>query len=377
MARIAHGLTGGGCPTKGGDVSIYPWGDAGSGFPVNYEEITPLCDGFVIDIKAWVNLDKSWNEPALFVGNAGNPYANENATAVKYQAHANYYGKFTDPYNIRANITNPYLLDLTEDQQIQEDPGSDISSVPVVDFFLDFGKIGEVNAFQGVVLDLAPRTCMSDCISEIQAVFNHPTEKYAYVISGDHYVRLEADDDNMPVVSDGYPRDVDELWLGVEGEVEAAFTDYQNERTFFFVTSEPRRKVYCWNWDTEEMEMDGEDEGSTDFAPLPHSEIKGMASYRDYVLFLFESEYYLWTAETGLHEEAQTWPYLTGGKSAHVSGAFETFLRGYYHTGNAGNQGPDNAPEKNVLVGVKSNNGTVERYEYRRFDEDGDYPMCF
>ena len=33
-----------------------------------------------------------------------------------------------------------------------------------------------------------------ECLSQIDAAFNHPTQKYAYVISRDRYVRLEAND---------------------------------------------------------------------------------------------------------------------------------------------------------------------------------------
>ena len=158
MNRVAYGLGGGGCPNKGGDVSLYPWGEAGGGWPTNYEEITPICDGFVIDIKTWANLDKLWNDERMFLGNAGHPYINK--TFVRYQAHANYYGKFKDPYNVKANITNPYELDLTGIHKVQQDPGlGNESSVPVVHFYLDFGKLGEENVFNYTWLDLRPKKC--------------------------------------------------------------------------------------------------------------------------------------------------------------------------------------------------------------------------
>ena len=368
MNRIKYRLTGGGCPNKGGDVSGYPWGDAGSGWPTNYEEITPLCDGFLIDIKTWVNLDKPWSEDDMFLGNAGNTYRDQ--TQVLFQAHANFYGKFTDPYN--EGKKNPHELDMTEDHEIQKNPGIDTSEVPVVNFIIDFGKVGEVNEFNAVILNLEPRQCLKpdeECITEINAAFNHPTAKYGYVISRDNYVRLEADDNNLPVVSEGYPLDVAEQWPGVEGEVDAAFTDYHNGKTFFFVKSKPRRKVYCWNWNDSEMEMDGEDEGSTAFAGLPQGEIKGMASYRDYVVFMFENEYYLWTSQTGLHEEAQAWPSQTGDKSVHVSGEFDAFLSGYFHTGS------QEAVEKHVLV-REDGDGMVKEYSYRRYEKNSDLQMC-
>merc|ERR1719318_864250 len=77
MARPMMGLTGGACPNKGGDCSMYPWGDAGSGWPTNYEEINPLCDGILMDIRAWANLGESWNDEDMFLGNAGQPHQGE------------------------------------------------------------------------------------------------------------------------------------------------------------------------------------------------------------------------------------------------------------------------------------------------------------
>merc|ERR1719354_134924 len=58
-ARHQHKLTGGACPNRGGDWGRYPWSLGGSGFPTNYEEISPLCDGMVVDMKMWYDLDKS------------------------------------------------------------------------------------------------------------------------------------------------------------------------------------------------------------------------------------------------------------------------------------------------------------------------------
>ena len=164
MARVKYGLNGGGCPNKGGDIADYPWGNPGSAWPTNYEEITPLCDGFLIDIKAWANLDKPWNEDDMFLGNAGHTYGEQ--TQVMYQAHANHYGVFTDPYNV--GKTNPYELDFTEDHQTQENPGKDnIKSVPVVNFTIDFGKLGEVNKFVNVEIDFTPRHS-EECLAMMQ-----------------------------------------------------------------------------------------------------------------------------------------------------------------------------------------------------------------
>ena len=156
MARIKFRLGGGGCPTKGGDVSGYPWGDTGSGFPTNYEEITPLCDGFLLDLKAWTNLGGDWDKDELFLGNAGY----EGETEVMYQAQANLYGVYTDPYN--SGRTNPYQLDFTADHKIQENPGGDSSKVPVVNFTIDFGVEGEIIKYVDVPIDFSPRSCLAE-----------------------------------------------------------------------------------------------------------------------------------------------------------------------------------------------------------------------
>jgi len=164
MARIKHGLTGGGCPTKGGDVKGYPWGHAGSAFAVNYEEITPLCDGFLIDIKCWAELQgRPWTEKDLFIANAGRPYRGQET--VTFQAHANVYGEFTDPYN--EGKTNPHKVDFTEDGKIQQNPGCDTSDVPVVNWNINFGErinITEVNPDDSsqVSLRLPKRECVKD-----------------------------------------------------------------------------------------------------------------------------------------------------------------------------------------------------------------------
>ena len=74
--RTAFGLQGGACPSRGGDWARYPWGSSGSGWPTNYQEITPMCDGFVIDLKAYANLfEDTWEKPNLGLGNVGSSYS--------------------------------------------------------------------------------------------------------------------------------------------------------------------------------------------------------------------------------------------------------------------------------------------------------------
>jgi len=152
--RKAHGLTGGACPTKGGDVSTYPWGNPGSGWPTDYEEVTPICDGIVVDIKYWADLDKSWDDEKIALGNSG--FGTEE---VEYFAMANHYGEFTDPWNIKQGNTNPQELDLTEDGKIVMEAPEKIEDHPVVSFKMDFGKIGEAIDFVEVELDPLPRGC--------------------------------------------------------------------------------------------------------------------------------------------------------------------------------------------------------------------------
>ena len=155
---------GAGCPTKGGDASIYPWGDSGSAYPTNYEEITPLCDAILMDIKLWNNLDKPWTDPSLNLGNGGLPF--QGNTQVTYQVQANFYGRYTDPYNVQKGAKNPHELDFTEDNKVQENPGEDASGVPVVEFTLDFGKVGEALSYNEIALDFSPRQCLKESAAE-------------------------------------------------------------------------------------------------------------------------------------------------------------------------------------------------------------------
>ena len=56
--RTKFGMYGGACPERGGDFGRYPWGNPGGWWPSMLQEITPLCDAFLLDIRAWANL---WN----------------------------------------------------------------------------------------------------------------------------------------------------------------------------------------------------------------------------------------------------------------------------------------------------------------------------
>ncbi|WP_334108924.1 hypothetical protein [Methylobacillus sp.] len=99
--RAAYG-GGGACPFKGGDYGRYPEVSAGSGWPTQYEEITPLCDAVLIDIKFYSNLDgRDWTDPAKYLANAG-----KGTKTITYKMKPGKYGEFTDPYNKKRGATN-------------------------------------------------------------------------------------------------------------------------------------------------------------------------------------------------------------------------------------------------------------------------------
>ena len=106
--RAAFG-GGGACPLKGGDWSNYPKTTGAAGWPTNYEEITPLCDGVLVDIKFFANLDgEDWDHPHKYLANAG--LGNEEVT---YSLQPGKYGEFTDPYNKKKGVENPQAEDLS------------------------------------------------------------------------------------------------------------------------------------------------------------------------------------------------------------------------------------------------------------------------
>jgi hypothetical protein len=112
--RAVYGA-GGACPLKGGDWGRYPDPRGGAGWPTNYEEVTPLCDSVLVDIKFFANLDgKSWNDPNKYLANAGT-----GTRTVKYKVQPGNYGVFSDPYNTKRSVKNaesqnvPSQIDIT------------------------------------------------------------------------------------------------------------------------------------------------------------------------------------------------------------------------------------------------------------------------
>lgn len=99
---------GGACPLKGGDWGRYPDTSGGSGWPTQYEEVTPLCDAVLVDIKFYSNLDgRDWSDPNKYLANAGT-----GTRTVTYKIQPGLYGEFTDPYNVSRGIENAESADL-------------------------------------------------------------------------------------------------------------------------------------------------------------------------------------------------------------------------------------------------------------------------
>lgn len=102
-----YGASGGGaCPLKGGDWDGYPDTKGGAGWPTQYEEVTPVCDGVLVDIKFYANLDgESWNSETKYLANAG-----VGQKTVTYKVQEGVYGRFTDPYLTSRGIENPEAM---------------------------------------------------------------------------------------------------------------------------------------------------------------------------------------------------------------------------------------------------------------------------
>ena len=112
--RAAFG-GGGACPLKGGDWSNYPKTTGAAGWPTNYEEITPLCDGVLVDIKFFANLDgQRWDDPNKYLANAGH-----GKEEVIYEVEPGEYGVFTDPYNVERGVKNPDAENLTGEVKLK------------------------------------------------------------------------------------------------------------------------------------------------------------------------------------------------------------------------------------------------------------------
>lgn len=100
--------SGGACPLKGGDWGRYPDITGGSSWPTTYEEVTPLCDALLVDIKFYSNLDgRDWTDPHKYLANAG-----MGTEKVTYKMQPGHYGIFNDPYNTSREVENSESQDL-------------------------------------------------------------------------------------------------------------------------------------------------------------------------------------------------------------------------------------------------------------------------
>ena len=167
--RSSFEMNGGACPGRGGDFAGYPWGSAGGGWPFNYQEITPFCDGFLLDIKCWTNLFvESWDDPTMGNGNAGYP----GSKILQYTVHPNAYGVFTDPYLVKAGKTNEHQLILTNDSRIIDDPVDDTVTIlieyPDVSHFNSYNKVPDLKLKQTAKLT---DFCEEKCESEVDSSF--------------------------------------------------------------------------------------------------------------------------------------------------------------------------------------------------------------
>jgi len=128
--RKKHGFTGGVCPQRGGDWGYYPFENSGSAWPTNLEEIAPLCDGIVMDIKLWTNLNGvSWSDSSYMLGNTA-----MDSLQVEYTVENNIYGIYIDPYLVETGAVNPYILDFTDDANIVHSGEDMTTTIITVEF---------------------------------------------------------------------------------------------------------------------------------------------------------------------------------------------------------------------------------------------------
>lgn len=107
--RAAFGA-GGACPLKGGDWGRYPDVSGGASWPTTYEEVTPLCDTMLIDLKFYSNLDgRDWTDEDKYLANAG-----VGSTTVDYTIQPGEYGVFSEEYNVSRDYKNPDSMKVPE-----------------------------------------------------------------------------------------------------------------------------------------------------------------------------------------------------------------------------------------------------------------------
>jgi hypothetical protein len=130
-----HGLnradvTGGGgaCPMRGGDWAHYPLADGGGGWPTQYQEVTPMCDAILLDIKLFGNLH---NNPANDA-TVGLPHSGRGVDPVKYDLLSYPIGAYDTENDIGGSTflsgkTNPDYFDYTALLPPEGQPGDKVA----------------------------------------------------------------------------------------------------------------------------------------------------------------------------------------------------------------------------------------------------------
>ena len=138
-----HHPTTGACPAIGGDFGASYYGGS---WPNTYQEITPLCDAVMTDIKFYANLydGKGWDSKGKYLANAtiggnqntGDTDGDNNALTRGHTDVPGVYGAYADPYLTGNGITNLEQFTATGTQsktyQTSEDAVSAESSAPFV-----------------------------------------------------------------------------------------------------------------------------------------------------------------------------------------------------------------------------------------------------
>ncbi len=126
-------VSNGACPGMGGDFGETYYGSA---WPTNYQEITPLCDGIVIDIKLFANLDGvNWDNESKNLANNVGTVNGDTTTLAPGDLVKNYttvpgnYGDYsaanTDPYLTIKGLVNheAFTTDGTEELKFPSSNG--------------------------------------------------------------------------------------------------------------------------------------------------------------------------------------------------------------------------------------------------------------
>lgn len=123
---MAYTIPNGACPAMGGDYGASYYGAA---WPTNYQEVTPLCDAVMLDIKAYANLDgDDWTNTAKYLPNAtvggaqnlGDHDVDGDPTTRGYADVPGIYGAYTDPYLNGETNPESFVADGTQNKTFPE-----------------------------------------------------------------------------------------------------------------------------------------------------------------------------------------------------------------------------------------------------------------